>query len=216
MIYFVSDLHGNQNIKGLQEYLKIATEKDLLIILGDICLKFEDTQKNEEFTKYFLSLKNNIAFIDGNHENFTYLQQFPQEEWNGGVIRRLSDYIVYLQRGNVYTIESKTFFTFGGCKSSAKWAEKGLWSPEETATEKECELAIKSLQKKGLSVDYILTHKYEGNESVLTLDRNLYNLTQYIEKNVRYKKWYFGHEHKEKEIDEKHLCVHHNLIVLSE
>ena len=76
MIYIISDLHGDKNVKGLQEYLNIATDDDLLIVLGDICLQFADTEENREFTEYFLSLKKNIAFIDGNHENFKYLNTF--------------------------------------------------------------------------------------------------------------------------------------------
>lgn len=205
MIYFVSDLHGKQNIDGLQEYLRIGTENDILIILGDVCLDFfQDMEKNKKFCEYFLSLKKNIAFLDGNHENFTYLKTFPQERWNGGIVRRLTEYIVYLERGNIYHIDGESFFVFGGCKSSEKWAQQGLWYREETASEEECKYAIKNLENHGLHVDYILTHKYEEDENSPLTDKNLYNLTQYIERNITYKKWYFGHRHVEERIDEKH------------
>ena len=63
MIYLISDIHGDVNFKGLQDYLRIATEKDLLIVLGDICVNFEKTEENALFSDFFLSIKKNIAFI---------------------------------------------------------------------------------------------------------------------------------------------------------
>ena len=214
MIYLISDIHGDVNFKGLQDYLRIATEKDLLIVLGDICVNFENTQENAEFSKFFMSIKKNVAFIDGNHENFTYLNSFPIETWNGGVARRLTDNIVYLQRGNIYEIDGKTFFTFGGCKSSSVWVEKGLMYPEEAATVEQCEFAKDNLKKNNYSVDYILTHKREHPKSSIPHDENLYSLCEFIETNVDYKKWYFGHSHKKSVVDDKHEFIYDELTSL--
>ncbi|MBQ5926880.1 MAG: metallophosphoesterase, partial [Clostridia bacterium] len=94
MIYFISDIHADIRFKGLQEYLKTATDDDLLIVLGDVGLQFENTEENRAFTKAFLSSKKKIAFLDGNHENFAYLNGFPTEEWNGGKVHRLSENVV--------------------------------------------------------------------------------------------------------------------------
>ena len=163
MIYLISDIHGDINFKGLNDYLNVATDDDLLIVLGDICLNFEKTIENEEFTKFFLSINKNVAFIDGNHENFEYLNRFPIEDWNGGKVRRLSNYVVYMQRGSIYTINKLTFFTFGGCKSSAKWKEMGLYYQGETATEQQYNFAIKNLKKSTLKTPlhcYILNNIY--------------------------------------------------------
>ncbi len=211
MIYCISDVHGDKNFKGLQEYLKIATDNDILIVLGDICLQFEKTEENREFTEFFLSIKKKIAFIDGNHENFPYLSGFPKEEWKGGIVRRITENIVYLQRGNVYQIEGKTFFAFGGCKSSKKWAEQGLWFEGETATEEECEIARENLRKSGFSADYILTHKYENDPNFCNVDLRLYELTKWIEEKVSYQKWLFGHDHVARVLDEKHECLYDEL-----
>ena len=212
MIYLISDIHGDKNFKGLQDYLRIAKDDDLLIVLGDVSLEFENTVTNRDFTEYFLSLKKNIAFLDGNHENFSYLNSFPEEKWNGGKIHRLSEHIVHLQRGNVYRINGKSIFTFGGCKSSAKWKEAGLWHPEETASDEECNLAKENLQKANFSVDYILTHKHETDPNYHLVDMNLYQLTKFIKDNVSYKKWYFGHSHIKRIVDEKHTYIYDDLI----
>ena len=146
MIYFISDIHEDINFVGLKKYLDIATDDDLLIVLGDIGLNFRDTPENQSFTQEFLSIKKNIAFIEGNHENFDYLNSFPTEEWKGGTVNRLSKNIVRLMRGNVYEIDGFKFFTFGGCKSSAKWKEKGLWHLAKSQRKKNAHLPLKILK----------------------------------------------------------------------
>ena len=67
MIYLISDLHGDENFKGFNEYLEKATKDDLLIILGDVGLNFDNSEKTKKFTEYFLSVKKNIAFNKGYH-----------------------------------------------------------------------------------------------------------------------------------------------------
>ena len=42
MIYFISDIHGDKNFDALNNYVKNAKEDDLLIILGDIELHWEN------------------------------------------------------------------------------------------------------------------------------------------------------------------------------
>ena len=208
MIYFMSDFHGSIKFSGLKKYIDTAKDDDLLILLGDIGLHFEDSEDNRIFDEQFLSIKKNIAFIDGNHENFKFINSFPNEEWNGGIVHRLTPNIVHLKRGNVYTINEKTFFVFGGCKSSPKWKELGLWYPGEEPNEDELRLAHDNLKKYNYNVDYILTHKYEQTPIRGTVCEKLRELTNYIEDNVKYKKWYSGHWHNDSIYDEKHTVVY--------
>ena len=132
MIYFLSDVHENINFVGLQKYLEIATKNDLLIILGDIGLNFSDNKENRNFTEKFLRINKNIAFIEGNHENFAFLDGFPVEEWKGGKVNRISKNIVRLMRGNIYDIDERKFFAFGGHthtaqkRQEAKTAERAV------------------------------------------------------------------------------------------
>lgn len=214
MVYLISDLHGEFDFAGLNRYLEIAGKEDLLIILGDVGLQFEETEENRSFTQKFLAIDKKVAIIDGNHENFAYLNSFPEEEWNGGMVHRLTENIVYLKRGNIYQIQGKQIFVFGGCKSSPKWKEMGLWYPGEEATEEECQVALRNLEKYQYQVDYILTHKYEqypGNKNVCV---RLQELTRFLEENVRYTRWYAGHAHLNKQRDEKHYIVYDRLTLL--
>lgn len=213
MIYFLSDLHGWYESKDFAEYLTQPHEKDLLIVLGDTQLGFPN---NEEFTKRFLSTKNPIALVDGNHENHDFLFSCPTEKWNGGIVNRLSENVVYLRRGNIYTIEGKTFFVFGGCRSSAKWREMGLYFPRQEASEEEYEFAYKNLAKNGNKVDYVLSHKYSKDRTDQYLVEGLCALTEFIDEKVDFKKWYFGHTHIPANIDERHTCVFLDLVKIEE
>lgn len=206
MIYLVSDPHGGQDMEGLNACLSLFQPGDLILILGDMELHFRDTQANREFTKWFESLGANIAFIDGNHENFDHLYSLPVEYWNGGKVHRLSPSIVHLMRGQIYDIGGKTFFTMGGCKSTQKWKDAGLWWPQEDPSADEIGLAYENLKKHGNHVDYVLSHKYalpDGNCDPMTLA----GLTRYIEENVSYTHWYSGHWHKTAHLDAKHTFV---------
>ncbi len=212
MIYFTSDMHGEKDFRGLNEYLRKATDDDLLIILGDVSLNFEKTEENREFTEFFMSIDKNIAFLDGNHENFEYMESFPEDKWNGGRVTRLSDKIVWLRRGNIYNIGGKTFFAFGGCKSSDKWKEMGLWYFGEEATEDELSLAYAKLKAHNYSVDYILTHKYERKPGETGTYGPLEELIQFINENVSFKKWYAGHYHLNEKADNKHTYIYDELV----
>lgn len=213
MIYFFSDVHGDKHFKGLKEYLSMASETDLLIILGDIELNFAKTEENAFFTEFFLSIKKNIAFIDGNHENHPYLNSFPEETWNGGCVNRLSDNIIRLKRGNVYDIEGKSFFVMGGCKSSPKWKEMGLWYEGEEPSEEELSLAYENLKNHKNKVDYVLTHNYmrykPWDEPVPPM--SLIGISDYIDSSVDFGHWYSGHWHENKALDEKHTLVYDEL-----
>lgn len=212
MIYFLSDMHGGERIGELTKYLEEATDDDLLIILGDSGIKFRDTEENKAFDELLLSSEKKIAMLDGNHENFKYLYSFPEEDWCGGRVHRLTKNVVHLMRGYVFNIQGSSFFVFGGCNSSAKWRDLGLWQPEEAPTEKELALAYENLEKHGNRIDYILTHKYEQGNGTRT--QSLFDLCNFINENVDFKLWYAGHWHANKRIDEKHILIYDKLIPL--
>ena len=207
MIYFLSDLHGKINHSGIEKYLKIAGNDDLLIILGDLGLWFAEHEDYMEFTEWFLSLDKDIAFLDGNHEKYSILFKFPEEEQYGGRVRRLTKHIVYLQRGYAYNIQGSSFFVMGGCKSSCKWKSMGLWEAEEVPSADEIAKGYANLKKFGNSFDYILTHKYSAEIKENTDDIELQKISRYIDKNVTFKNWYSGHSHKNEILDSRHTVV---------
>ena len=214
MIYLLSDLHCGENIKGFFEFLEKSNPEDTLILLGDIGLRFEDTEQCREFEQYFLSANRQVAFIDGNHENFDFLETFPVESWNGGMVHRLSENVVHLMRGEIFKIDGKSFFAFGGCISSAKWKDLGQWYPQERATEEELSRAYENLKNYNYKVDYILTHKTEFHGVRGTNYPEYLEINKFLFDKVEYKCWYAGHWHESRVIDEKHILVYDELLTL--
>lgn len=164
MIYLIGDTHGHIELNKLSNKNfpegKNLTKNDYVIILGDFGLLW----KNDSTFKYWLDFLNNknytILFIDGNHENFNMLNEYPIEEWNGGKIHKISPNIYHLMRGQVFTINNKKFFTFGGASSIDKLqrTENIDWWRDELPTYNEMNEGFDNLEKNNFEVDYILTH----------------------------------------------------------
>lgn len=212
MIYFLADQHGGERVGELEKYISTASDGDLLIILGDIGIAFQDTEENRRFDELLLSSKKKIAFLDGNHENFRYIYSFPEEDFCGGRIHRLTDNLIHLERGYIYEIEGKSFFVFGGCNSSGRWKERGLWQAEEAPTEEQLKRAYDNLERCGRRVDYVLMHKYENGRGTRT--EELLELCKFIDDEVEYKQFYAGHWHEGSVIDERHTLVYDVLVPL--
>ena len=208
MIYIISDLHENIEFEAFNKYIAEDHTNDLLIILGDIGMKLQDTEENERFTQHVLSAKCPIAIVDGNHENFDYLYSFPVEDWKGGKVHRITENVVHLMRGHIFDFEGKSYFVFGGCRSSEGWKLKGRWFPQEEATAEEYALAYENLKKNNYKVDYILTHKYGKHPLDPYRVPELCDLTDFIDDNVDFKQWYSGHCHINFVIDERHQNVY--------
>lgn len=71
-------------------------------------------------TIYYSLVRPPSANIDGNHENFDMLEDYPDDFWNGGRVHFISDNIFHLARGQVFEIDGLTFFTFDGGNSIDK------------------------------------------------------------------------------------------------
>ena len=99
---------------------KEMTKVHYVIICGDFGGVWNKKEENKEETmlmdwldgKSFTTL-----FVDGNHENFDRLYQYPTEEWHGGKVHKIRPWVIHLTRGQVFEIDGKNIFTFGGASS---------------------------------------------------------------------------------------------------
>ena len=241
MIYITGDTHGDDlkfkedNMPGESSW----TSKDTLIICGDFGFIYYDDAfpKGKEHFDNLLDMlerkKYNIVFVDGNHENFDLLydtDKYPLVEKYGNTVRKIRNNIFHLQRGLIYTIEGKTFFSFGGAYSIDKARRVSLnperskdnpvhWWPQELPNDEEYERGIESLKTVGYKVDYIITHtapntvlemlKYtlppKERENFI-LDPHDMQLRSYLDMlwhNATFKRWYFGHWHYDKHLTDK-------------
>lgn len=231
MIYITGDTHGYPERFSFGNIPDGEwTENDYLIICGDFgYIWWGDEHPREKETDRqnldFIAQKPyTVLFIDGNHENFDELYKYPTEERFGGPVRRIRDNIFHLERGYIYKIENKTFFTFGGAYSPDKARRvKGLsWWRQEQPTKAERERGLAALDAAG-GVDYIITHtapfsavekmKYflpYAERRGFEIDNHDFELMNYFEtiaNNYTFNHWYFGHWHRDIKIDNRFTAV---------
>lgn len=233
-IFITGDVHNDIDIsKFKRKNFEAATginfdsitKDDYMIVCGDFGLIWhsEENKHKENFLlKYYRDKPWITLFIDGNHENFDRLNEYPVEIWNGGKIHRISDSIIHLMRGQVFNIDSKTFFTMGGATSVDKpyRIPHISWWPQELPNYNEYNEALDSLEKTNYNVDYVLTHCCSSSiqdkllENIRVTTDDLNKFFENLEVDVTFKHWYFGHYHLDKQIDNKHTTLYNKIILI--
>lgn len=214
MIYITGDCHSNFerfNTRNFPEQ-KEMTKDDYVIICGDFggVWNKDGESKMETSALDWLDGKSfTTLFVDGNHENFDRLYAYPVEMWHGGKVHKIRPSIIHLMRGQVFELEGKKIFTFGGASShdisagilepddpKFKLKKKVLdqgWEPyrinhvswwkEELPSEEEKQEGLENLQKYHNEVDFIVTHCCASSTQAIFSD-GLYKpdvLTEYFE-----------------------------------
>lgn len=229
MIWITGDTHIPLDIKKLNTTnfpeQKTMTRDDYVIICGDFGgvwypKSSKDYKSDLYWQKWFRDKTFTTLFVDGNHENHYLLSQLPKENKFGGVVGKVIDGVYHLKRGEIYIIDGKTFFCFGGASSHDKEHRiEGLsWWREELPSMSEMNYGIDNLERHKNKVDYIISHCCS---TFIQSDISPYYesdcLTKYfdeIENRVTFEKWFFGHYHEDKVIDNKHICLYDNKIKL--
>lgn len=248
MIYITGDCHGNFerfNTSIFPEQ-KAMTKNDYVIICGDFggVWNKDSESKIETMILDWLDCKPfTTLFVDGNHENFDRLYAYPVETWNGGKIHRIRPSVIHLMRGQVFTIEGKKIFAFGGAKShdisggilefdapdfdsKRIILEQGYkpyrinhlsWWKEELPSEEEMDEGRRNLEDNENAVDFIVTHCCATSTEVL-LGGGLYEhdyLNHYFEEirqSVKFKKWFFGHYHENRNINAEEILIYEQIV----
>ena len=221
MIYITGDTHGDRDWGKIYLYHREhkLTKEDYMIICGDFGAIWSGNGTDEVLLNRYAKLPFTILFVDGNHENFDRLYEYPIEEWKGGYVHKIRDNVLHLMRGNVFTIENKTFFTMGGGTSIDKeWRlsyerehntyknKKSIkiWWEQEIPTLEEIDYGRENLKKYDNKVDYILTHTHSSiiMQDFLGFEKERSVLNGFLDDiicEVDYKHWYCGHFHIDRE-----------------
>lgn len=247
MFYITGDTHADfiKFSTGRFPIQKEMTKDDYVIICGDFggIWSYEKESAQEKYWLDWLNNKNfTTLFVDGNHENFTRLYNYPVENWHNGKIHKIRESIFHLMRGEMFNIDNKKFFAFGGAKSHDiqdgilnmdeeekiyTYRKVGAffrvrnysWWDLELPTKEEMQNGLDNLEKANYKVDYIISHCAPTNIQDL-LDKEVYKkdyLTDYLQEiyeKCDFKKWYFGHYHNNKKINSKFILLYEDIVPL--
>ncbi len=201
LIFVTGDTHGDIT-RFKDPKLRKLKKNDSLIICGDFGFVWNGSKQEQAALKKLSSLKYNILFVDGCHENFNVLDKLEAREWNGGKVHFIAHNIIHLMRGQVYTIDNKKIFTMGGGKSQDIdiRCEAGTWYEHEIPSSEEINEGIRNLAENDNCIDYIISHEppafikncfSEYPMERLEVDKFFENVIE----NCKFKGWYFGKCH---------------------
>ena len=243
MIYITGDTHSDFTRFSTDKFpiQKEMTKNDYIIICGDFGGVWNYLVEST-YEKYWLDWLNEkkftTLFVDGNYENFTRLYNYPIEEWHGGKVHKIRDSVLHLMRGEIFDIDNKKFFTFGGAKSHDiqegilnldeeekiyAYRKRGAyfrirdysWWDLELPTQEEMKNGINNLEKVNYKVDYIITHCCPTSVQAILSDGTYKKdyLTDYLQE-ISEKCEFFGHYHDNRQINSKYILLYEDIVPL--
>ncbi len=241
MIFITGDCHGDYRRLSTQNFpiQKKLTRNDYIIVCGDF--GFWNPSREQDWWLDWLSAKPfTLLWVDGNHENFDLLKEYPIHSWKGGKVQYIRDNVVHLMRGQIFELEGASFFTFGGARShdiqdgildidDEDFAETSRqlrardalfrvnhisWWKEELPDKQEMDEGKENLEKHGWQVDYIITHCAPTAflEDLQALPDLMTDYLEEIRRRCEYKKWFFGHYHDNRELTEKDRLLYEQIL----
>lgn len=206
MIFITGDTHGEIDIAKLSSrFFQAANLGDYVIIAGDFGFVWrQGSERDAWWLKNFFDAKPfTTLFVDGNHENFDLLEQYPVTEKWGGNVQQISERVYHLMRGQIYSIDGQVIFTMGGASSHDKAFRQQFvnWWPQELPSRAEEEIALANLEAWHWKVDYVITHCAPTNllKSLSTIFEyepdSATNFLAVVAKKLKFTRWYFGHYH---------------------
>ncbi len=214
------DTHGELD-RFKTKTAKSLRKGDSLIVCGDFGFLWQDSKKEQKRIKWLSRRRYKILFVEGTHDNFDLLGKLPEEDFCAARARHVAGNLYQLLRGQVYEIEGKRIFTFGGGESEdQEIREEGInWWHGELPTQDELTAARENLARFDDKVDYIITH--QSSTSILSLlhmestamrANVLGAFFDWVARKVSYKCWYFGSTHLDKVIPPMAVSVFQEIL----
>ena len=210
-IFITGDTHSTIDWEKLNtkkfSIQKDLTKEDLVIIAGDFGGVWDGSRSDDYVLDSYDSRNFTTLFVDGNHENFDLLNSYPTEFFHGGKVHKIRDSVYHLMRGQIYDFGGKTFFTFGGARSTDRiYRKEGeSWWSQEMPSDEEMTETEANLSKTDFNVNYVVTHSCP-KQALFELSRyGLYEpdkvntfFDHLIEdRGLSFDKWFFGHYHED-------------------
>lgn len=221
-VYVTGDIHSGLDMDSIRSWEK-GEQGDYLIVAGDFGLPWTGDDVEEKDIRWLEARPYKVLFVDGNHERYDYLRERPIEKWHGGLVQRLrpGSPILRLMRGEIYEIDGSTVFTMGGATSADKmWRHPGEdWWPCELPNKQNFKEACTKLSAIDWKVDYVVSHTCATSFLEATMGRSgepdrLTDFFDELEKRLKFKHWYYGHFHQDRDIDDRHTVLYDEIVPL--
>ncbi len=217
MTFITGDKHAN--FRDVIDFCTAyeTTEDDIMIILGDAGINYFLNIRDYILKNRLKDLPVTFFCIHGNHEERPEnIDTYITKEFHNGTVYYEEEFpnILFAKDGEIYNFNGNSTLVIGGAYSVDK--ENRIkygynWYPSEQPSEEIKERVRKKLKEHNNEVDIILSHtcpyKYIPTEMFIDgidnskVDHSTELFLDEIEKNTNYKKWYCGHYHTDKEID---------------
>ena len=219
-VYLTGDMHADLDSERY-EHIQQLKSNDILIVLGD----FGYTWNREILERYNVPCKTLV--VDGNHDNFTYLDSCAVEDTYGSKVQVIKENVYRLLTGSIYNIEGYKFFVFGGASSIDKaWRTPyKSWWPEEIPSNETFQKALNNLKEAKWSFDVFLSHTcseqtcidffhYPSNY-LDPVEKMISEIEYIISSNNPDSKYlhFFGHHHSNKATS-KEVCLYRRIVKL--
>ena len=213
MIYFTGDMHGDKRRFGAWK-LRWLREQDTLVVCGDFGFIWDGSEKEKKVLDWIGRRRYQVLFVEGTHDNLDLLEQYPVEEWNGGLTHHIGGNLRHLIRGQVFTIDGKKLLALGGGESrDAAFRKAGEnWWTQELPQYDELEEWTQRLAGIGNQVDYVVSHQAPTNVDSCVTGHicDATTLTAFMDRlqqSCRFRRWFFGCYHQDKMVPPKYQCL---------
>ena len=233
-IYMTGDTHADFEDLILKSIRYGFTDRDLLIILGDVGINYFGDSRDTLHKDMLAVVPSTILCIRGNHE------RRPTDPALGGIYHETSwmgdsafvedayPRFIMAVDGARYRINGRKFLVIGGAYSVDKYYRLQMgyrWFKDEQLTSEEMDNIRQSIDAHGYKEDIILAHTcpydHRPIEAFLAgvdesrVDNSMERFLQEIVDAVEYSAYYCGHWHIEKR-DEKIHFLFHDVIMLED
>ena len=116
MVYLTGDTHGDLD-RFRHGRLRWLGKRDIVVVLGDFGFVWDGSKEEQKKLDWLRKRPYTLLFLDGAHENYDLLAQYPVEERFGGRVQALGGNVYHVCRGSVLELEGKKYLCFGGAET---------------------------------------------------------------------------------------------------
>ncbi|MHB8962808.1 MAG: metallophosphoesterase family protein [Saccharofermentanales bacterium] len=216
MIYITGDTHGDfSRFTNFCQRFE-TTKNDIMIILGDAGINYFGGSKDKVTKENLQAMPLTFFCIHGNHEiRPATLPSYENLIWNNGIVYYEPEYndLLFAKDGEVCNLIGYNCLVLGGAYSVDKYYRLrngyGWWEDEQPSDEikSDVEQRLQEIDEINVVLSHTCPYKYIPREVFLsfidqsTVDNTTEEWLDTIEERLNYQKWYCGHYHTEKKID---------------